>query len=235
MNNKIRCAEIDNILTKEFLIENIVKNRMSRRDLIKKTGLSSSAIQRRISKLGIKFNQDHLDLTGKRVGKLLVLEKTNKRKCKEVLWKCRCDCGKIVYIMASNIRSNNSKSCGCVRHNKQSESFSWKGYKEISGAYYCILKSNAGKKGLEFSISIEYIWSLFEKQNRKCALSGIDLCFRPSCALSTNQTASLDRIDSSKGYVEGNVQWIHKDINWMKNDFKQEDFINYCKLIARNN
>jgi hypothetical protein len=32
-------------------------------------------------------------------------------------------------------------------------------------------------------------------------------------------TARLDMIDPAKGYVEGNVQWIHKDIQAMKGDF----------------
>jgi hypothetical protein len=41
-------------------------------------------------------------------------------------------------------------------------------------------------------------------------------------------------IDSSKGYIEGNIQWVHKDINNMKWDFTQEEFINYCKLVANN-
>ena len=52
----------------------------------------------------------------------------------------------------------------------------------------------------------------------------------------TNQasstTASLDRIDSSKGYVIGNVQWVHKDINIMKNKFDNQYFIDMCKKIA---
>ena len=45
-------------------------------------------------------------------------------------------------------------------------------------------------------------------------------------------TASLDRIDSSKGYVKGNVQWVHKDINKMKTDFEQSIFIKLCKSVA---
>lgn len=48
-------------------------------------------------------------------------------------------------------------------------------------------------------------------------------------------TASLDRIDSSKGYVEGNVHWVHKDINIMKWDFPLETFIKMCKFVAENN
>jgi hypothetical protein len=32
----------------------------------------------------------------------------------------------------------------------------------------------------------------------------------------------MDRIDSNKGYVEGNVQWVYKYVNLMKRDFPQE-------------
>jgi len=47
--------------------------------------------------------------------------------------------------------------------------------------------------------------------------------------------ASLDRIDSDKGYTEGNVVWVYKPINLMKNTFSSEEFINICKLIVEHN
>jgi hypothetical protein len=47
-----------------------------------------------------------------------------------------------------------------------------------------------------------------------------------------DNTASLDRIDSSLGYVRGNVQWLHKDVNWMKNTLDQDRFIELCKAIV---
>lgn len=47
--------------------------------------------------------------------------------------------------------------------------------------------------------------------------------------------ASLDRIDSDKGYIEGNVQWLHKWVNLMKSDFTQDEFLNYCRLIIEHN
>jgi hypothetical protein len=46
------------------------------------------------------------------------------------------------------------------------------------------------------------------------------------------QTASLDRIDSTKGYIKGNIQWVHKDVNKMKWNWNQSNFINWCKLIT---
>ena len=48
-------------------------------------------------------------------------------------------------------------------------------------------------------------------------------------------TASLDRIDSLKGYTEDNVQWVHKHINFMKGSLSENKFIEYCKLIVKNN
>lgn len=64
-------------------------------------------------------------------------------------------------------------------------------------------------------------------QNRKCVFTGIELTFN----LKT-QTASLDRIDSSKDYVVGNVQWVHKTINNLKQDFSDEELIYWANLIT---
>ena len=44
-------------------------------------------------------------------------------------------------------------------------------------------------------------------------------------------TASLDRIDSSKGYTKSNIQWVHKDINKMKSDFSMLRFLELCYAV----
>ena len=87
---------------------------------------------------------------------------------------------------------------------------------------------------MEFAITIEYGWELFLLQNRTCALSGEILSFARSMKkpYSLKQTASLDRIDSNLGYIHGNVQWVHKELNVMKMDASQEDFIEWCRKIA---
>ena len=46
-------------------------------------------------------------------------------------------------------------------------------------------------------------------------------------------TASLDRIDSNKGYIKGNVQFISTAINYMKNNMSNEDTVKLCKIIAK--
>lgn len=42
----------------------------------------------------------------------------------------------------------------------------------------------------------------------------------------------LDRIDSTKGYIVGNIQWIHKAVNKMKMEFSVADFMAVCKVVA---
>lgn len=112
----------------------------------------------------------------------------------------------------------------------------FKGVGEISYSWWKVHVTRF-RKGKEtqrhpISITIEYAADLFEKQNRKCALSGLKI----RCAnTSKRNTASIDRIDSSKGYVVGNIQWVHKDINWMKNVHSSERFIELCKEVAKHN
>jgi hypothetical protein len=102
----------------------------------------------------------------------------------------------------------------------------WRGHEEISGKYINRLEKRAKARNLVYILSNEYLWNLFLQQNRKCKLSALELAF------GKGQTASLDRIDSSKGYFEGNVQWVHKDINLMKNKFNEEYFTKMCGLIV---
>lgn len=58
-----------------------------------------------------------VDLTGKRFGKLTILERAEDKimpnGTKAVRWKCKCDCGTIKDIYVSSLR-NGQKSCGCV-------------------------------------------------------------------------------------------------------------------------
>lgn len=47
----------------------------------------------------------------------------------------------------------------------------------------------------------------------------------------SKSNASLDRIDSLKGYAEGNVQWVHKTVDQMKWNLSQEELVKWCRLI----
>jgi hypothetical protein len=108
----------------------------------------------------------------------------------------------------------------------------WKGYEELSGRYWNRVLRGAKERNLEVSITIEDAYEKFLKQNKKCALSGVNLILPFRGKMFYEGNASLDRIDSSKGYTKSNIQWLEKKINIMKMDLKQEDFIRLCEDIC---
>lgn len=172
---------------------------------------------------------------GERFGRLTADHKSEISTPKNPVWVCRCDCGTSDYLAYSgNLRSGRTTSCGCSHlYLKGGNHPQWGGFGEISGTYFDSIKSGRGrKKQVPFDLKIEYLWDLFLSQGRKCALSGEPLVFAPAYE-SFKQTASLDRIDSNLGYFVGNVQWVHKDVNRMKNAFSQDRFVEICQLVAR--
>jgi len=187
----------------------------------------------------IKCEYMRKDLRGLKFGKLIVEEINSKTRNGHIRYRCLCECGNKTDVLGTHLIQGNTKSCGCDRPVGKSHP-KWTGIGDISGNFWrhSIERSANGDKGsrapVELSISKEYIWDLFLKQNKKCALSGIELHF-PTRSKDRSGTASLDRIDSSLGYVDGNVQWVHKDINRMKNVFNNDYFIKICTMISENN
>lgn len=55
------------------------------------------------------------DLTGRRFGRLTVLQKTDKRISGRVVWLCQCDCGRRTQVTSSHLLSGSTTSCGCAR------------------------------------------------------------------------------------------------------------------------
>jgi len=167
------------------------------------------------------------ELAGQQFGNLTVLAYHSSSPKGKALWCCICICGKTRVVQGGNLITGISKSCGCSRGLAE-KSTSWKGHKDISGRFWGIIRDN--RRGKYFDLTIEYGHQLWLDQDKKCTLSGVPIEF-PKPGEKTC-TASLDRIDSNVGYVQGNVQWVHKDINLMKNKLEQSYFIQLCKSVA---
>lgn len=56
-----------------------------------------------------------VDLKGKVFGKLTVLEQTDKRKNKSVVWLCQCECGNLVEVESHSLNRGKTQSCGCLK------------------------------------------------------------------------------------------------------------------------
>ena len=176
---------------------------------------------------------------GKKFGRLTSISTEKDKNGYNTRYICKCDCGNTHSVSKTHLRSGAITHCGCVRRLGATHA-QWTGVGEISRDFWWshIVRSSNGSKNKnqvrkpkELTLTIEEAWNLFLEQRRRCALSGVTLTF-PKKSKDKSWTASLDRIDSSKGYIIGNVQWVHKDINIMKNKFDNEYFINVCREVC---
>lgn len=88
------------------------------------------------------------------------------------------------------------------------------------------IRHGAKKRKLNFSVSLEDVIQLFNKQNHKCPYTNMVISFQDG-------TASLDRINGDLGYINGNLQWVYKPVNFMKNAMNHNDFIELCSMIHK--
>jgi hypothetical protein len=147
--------------------------------------------------------------------------------------KVKCECGEIKIVVAKKLLNGNSFACKHCVHGSFDNNPNWKGVGRIPGRYFGNLKRNAIRRKLEFKLTIEYLSKLFEKQNRKCALTGDNIYFSEARKYKMETSASLDRIDNNKGYINGNVQFVSKKVNFAKHKTSEEDFINMCRKVVK--
>jgi hypothetical protein len=56
-----------------------------------------------------------LELKGKRFGRLIALRMVGADRGRNIIWLCRCDCGRTKPVAASNLRTGDTRSCGCLK------------------------------------------------------------------------------------------------------------------------
>lgn len=153
-------------------------------------------------------------------------------------YKTKCTiCGLIAHVRVSRYDENaNCKHCLLIERNRAGLGRGAIG-RYVTKTFFNYFRFGAKRRGVLFEVDVDYlneIWTGY------CAISGMEILaptttdgdgnFRRKSA-----TASLDRIDSNHGYIKGNVQWVHKSINIMKNGFSQEEFVYFCHMVAENN
>ncbi len=100
---------------------------------------------------------------------------------------------------------------------------------------FTALKSSRTKQGkYAFEVTREYVLGLWETQQGRCAITGIELTYDSADKDKKGSNMSIDRIDPVVGYVEGNVQLAAYRVNSMKSDMTEEQLARWVELIYRN-
>jgi len=94
---------------------------------------------------------------------------------------------------------------------------------------------NSKKHKQEYDIDLEYLFQLWETQNGICPFTKQKLELRTHNYTHIENRpyqASLDRIDNNKGYVKGNVRFVALIFNYARNNFSDEQVLEFCKQVA---
>lgn len=94
-------------------------------------------------------------------------------------------------------------------------------------------KRRAKKYNREFDLDLEYLKNIWEKQVGKCAVTKLQMV-QKFIHTKKNRTekspyqASLDRIDNNKGYIKGNIRYVCFMFNIARNNFSDEEVLEFC-------
>ena len=165
-----------------------------------------------------------IDMTGRPIGRLLVIEECGRDSRGEVLWRCRCECGNEIIVLGSNLRNEHTTSCGCYQRERTAETFTTHGM--CKTRIYSVWSDMLVRVGVHKGAS--------EKDKHNYQDRGITVCdewlvfenFR-DWALSHGYKDGLqiDRIDNDKGYCPENCRWVtpKENMNNRRNTIRIED------------
>lgn len=194
---------------------------------------------------------------GVRFGKLLIISDEEDKVLPSGHYrrmvKCVCDCGNETVTSLTDIKRGRTRSCGCStfvntltteERSEQSkrlyESGKFphlgKGKSDEFTPFRYLLKSTKNKdRRKENNLTLSYLKYLWEKQEGRCCYTGVELQLPTHTnnlkELPSYKKASVDRIDSTLGYTEGNVQIVSQAINSAKGIMTHDEMIEFLEII----
>lgn len=163
---------------------------------------------------GVKVGWRAKDLTGKRFGRLVVTRLEGRREDRHnrpLMWACKCDCGNTSTVVASDLSGGKIKSCGCLgqesikahqdRFSSENTTHGLSGTKEHS-AWKRIKARVFNKNHPDYEVYSKVGMSRSFANDFTAFLEDIG-----KIPEGMEGRVSVDRIDNTKGYVEGNVRW----------------------------
>ena len=91
----------------------------------------------------------------------------------------------------------------------------------------------AKKRNYKWELNMEDVYQRIKLQGGRCIYTGIRLTFATETT-KIKANASIDRLNSNDHYHKDNICICLKEVNLMKQSLTFDEFIHYCKLVAKN-
>lgn len=175
-----------------------------------------------------------IDLTGIRFGRLSVIEKAERPKhvkSTSQYWLCKCDCGNEKIINSHGLMTGNTTSCGCYNKEKIKKALSYDNRNiPYINRIFCEYKKHSEKRNISFKISKKRFIELIESPCFYCGKEKSNTSRRSHCEEKYSYNG-IDRIDSSKGYIEENIVPCCKICNKAKLAMPRNEFLIWIKDV----
>jgi len=195
---------------------------------------------RPLSQLSCGCRTTAIDVAGQKYNRLTLIAPTNERMDNKIIWECKCDCGKICYVSATQAKNNVVKSCGCLNSetakvNGHINGKKCRKYTPIQSTAHSIWRDRY-MDGCDFD-------TFYTTSQQDCFYCGRPPSntynvYRRSGYNSEEQRIhgtftynGLDRIDSKRDHSHDNIVPCCKTCNWMKGDMGVEDFLAHIARV----
>lgn len=92
---------------------------------------------------------------------------------------------------------------------------------------FSYLSRRVKEKGYQLDFDAKFLEELYKKQNGKCSFTGDPL----ELGSGSRRTLSVDRTNSSLGYLKENVTLVTWEVNNCKQDLSVEEFRELCRKV----